>query len=336
MEIREVYLEEERSLVREFLNSFDLKLADDLTKTFYVVNDSEDIVGTISCSDYIIKCLAVNPNYQSENLSGMLVSKMLEYFNQMGIYSYQVYTKPVYQKVFESFGFRMIVKTDKVVMLEGGIDNIVEEVKKIKTMLDVRFAPLDEESDIVGIVVNANPMTLGHEYLIEKASKEHKMVVVFVLEEDKSEFTAKERSSMVYLGCHKFGNVCVTESTKYIISKLTFPTYFLKNKEEIDEEYAKCDALIFKNYFMKYLFLKKRYVGSESTGRMSNYNETLKSILGSDLVLVDRLTQDGNVVSASNVRKLLSEGKLNEALDLCPRENSFILQSIYLSGRFNK
>ena len=153
------------------------------------------------------------------------------------------------------------------------------------------------------------------------------MVVVFIVEEDKSEFSFEERMCMAYLATHKYSNVYVLPSTKYIVSSFTFPTYFLK-EDEVDIEYAKVDALIFDKYFVSKLHLKKRYVGSESKDKMVCYNNTLKEVLKDKLEIVDRLSDNGNVVSASYVRKLISENKIDEALNYIPRENHTLIKTI--------
>lgn len=325
--IKEVLLNYEREQVVNFLKNFSLKLDSDVTKTLYIEDDSK-IIGTISCADYIIKSLAVDPSYQSENLAGKLVNEMIQYFARNNIYSYQVFTKPMYKHIFLSLGFKEIVSTDKVIMLEGGTNTIDDELTKIKKQLDIRFAVLDESSDIAALVINGNPLTIGHVHLIEHASYNHNMVVVFIVEENKSEFSFEERLSMAYLATRRLSNVCVIPSTKYIVSSLTFPTYFLKDENEVNEEYAKIDALVFKNYFMKRLFIKKRYVGEEFNLKMINYNETLKSILDDCLEVIPRYKEEEQVVSASVVRKLLKENKIDEALKYIPRENHFILRTI--------
>ena len=66
MNIKEAFLIEEFNNIKSFLQKFSLRLDDDVTKTFYIEED-EKIIGTISCAGYIIKCLAVDPFYQSEN-----------------------------------------------------------------------------------------------------------------------------------------------------------------------------------------------------------------------------------------------------------------------------
>ena len=327
MIIKEAYLKEELNNIKLFLEKFSLKLDNDVTKTFYI-EDNDKIIGTISCADYIIKSLAVEPSYQSENLAGKLVNEMINYFAVNGIYSYQVFTKPIYKHIFISLGFKEIVSTDKVIMLEGGTGSIDNELDKIKKQLDNRFAILDESSDLAALVINGNPLTIGHVHLIEQASINHQLVVVFIVEENKSEFSFQERLSMAYLATKRLGNVCVIPSTKYIVSSLTFPTYFLKGIDEVNKEHAFIDALIFKNYFMKKLFIKKRYVGAESSDKMINYNNTLKEVLKDSLVEIPRLEENNNIVSASMVRKLLKEQKFEEALQYIPRENALIFYSI--------
>lgn len=328
MIIKEAFLQEELIKIEKFLEKFSLKLDNNLTKTIYIENENLDIIGTISCQDYIIKDLAVDPNYQSENLASVLVNEILNYFRLNNIYNYQVFTKPIYEQVFVSLGFKEIVKTDKVIMLEGGISNINDKIKEIKNIINNRFGEINETSDIACIVMNGNPITNGHVYLIEEASKNHKMVVLFVVEEDKSEFTFKERFSMAYISTMRLGNVCVIPSSKYVVSSSTFPSYFLKNETEVSEQYSLIDALIFKEYFIKNLFIKKRYVGSETINKMVNYNNILKQVLEDKLEIINRLQENEEVISASKVRSLLKEGKIEEALKYTPQETAFILRSL--------
>ena len=328
MIIKEAFLQEEFNRIEKFLSNFDLKLDSNLTKTLYIENENDVIIGTISCADYIVKDLAVDENYQSENLASLLVNEILNHFRLNNVHNYQVFTKPKYKNIFLSFGFKEIVETDKVIMLEGGVNNIATKINEIKKTLTNRFGEINETSDIGCVVMNANPITNGHMYLIEEASRLNKMVVVFVVEEDKSDFTFEERFSLVYLSTTRLGNVCVVPSSKYIVSSSTFPSYFLKDETEVSEQYSKIDALIFKEYFMKQLFIKKRYVGTETSNKMINYNNTLKEELNDSLVILDRINYNNEQISASNVRKLLKENKINEALELVPRETSFILRSI--------
>jgi len=300
-------------------------MPENLTKIFYI-EDSGSIIGTISIDKEVIKCFAVDGDYQSSEVSSLLINETISYFKDNNIYNYQVYTKPKYKKQFISFGFRELVETNNVALLEAGAISIFDSIKKIKTEIDISVGEIDETSDIASIVMNANPITLGHEYLIEKASREHNIVLVFVVEEDLSYFSFKERQSMVYLTCHKYDNVIVIPSTKYMVSLMSFPSYFLKTKEEVVNEYALIDSLIFKEYFMKYLFIKKRYVGTETKDYMITYNEKLKEILKDDLIIVERNKNENNeIISASKIREYLKNKDINNVLLNVPREAALII-----------
>lgn len=327
MIVKEAFLKEEKQAVATFLQSSGLKLDDDVDLTLYL-EDNDQIIGTISKAGSIIKDVAISPNYQSENLTGLLVTKMMEKLSEEKIYNYQLFTKPEYELVFSSLGFKKLVKTKKVVMFEGGVNSIDNVLSGMKRQIEMTFGPIGPNSDIGAVVVNGNPFTLGHQYLVEEVSKKHHNVIVFVVEEDRSEFTFTDRISMAYLATRRFGNVLVLPSSKYIVSHLTFPSYFLKNTEEVTEEMAHTDALIFEKYFMDRLFIKKRYLGSESGAKMNAYNQILKDILKDNVEIIQRLEVDGDVVSASRVRSLLKEGKLEEAMRSIPRENYAIFRGI--------
>lgn len=308
--IKEAILEEEREKVKSFLKDFDLKLEPNLDLTLYYEENSE-IIGTVSKEGYIIKCLAVDKSFQGQNIASLLISEIVSRILYEGSNYYQVFTKRIYLDTFLNLGFSEIYSTNDTSVLECSsytIDDCLKEsVKRIDFYTD----------DIASVVVNCNPMTKGHLYLIEKASKEHDHVFVFVLEEDKSYFSFRERLTLVYLGTRHLSNVTILPSTKYMISSLTFPSYFIKEETKKNLEYAKVDVGIFKKYFMKYYKIKYRYVGEEVSEIMNIYNEMLKEELKDNLIVVKRLDN----ISASVVRKLIEEGKTVEATEYIPEAN---------------
>ena len=136
---------------------------------------------------------------------------------------------------------------------------------------------------------------------------------------------------MAYLALKPLNNVLVLPSSQYIVSRATFPGYFLKTVDETTEQYAKCDALIFRKYFIPELGISKRYVGTETADYMRIYNETLGQILGDKLEIVPRFEENGQVVSAGAVRLLIKQGKLDEALQFIPRSNYSVIKGMILS-----
>ena len=110
--------------------------------------------------------------------------------------------------------------------------------------------PEGENKKVVGAaVMNCNPFTKGHRFLIETAAKECDRLYVFVLSEDKSEFSAADRMNMVKLGTADLPNVTVLPTGPYLISAATFPTYFLKNRDGAEQVQCLLDIAIFCKFF---------------------------------------------------------------------------------------
>ena len=195
------------------------------------------------------------------------------------------------------------------------LDNKIEELHKIlKNMED------DRESG--AIVINANPMTKGHLYLIEEARKMIDLLHIFMVEEDGSAFPYEFRYKIVAEEVSKFRDVILHKGNDYIISKNTFPTYFYKDEKTILKAYSELDTKIFGRYFASALKIKKRFVGTEDKDIVTkNYNETMKKILpqyGVELIEIPRIKSGDEVISASKVRKLLKEKKFEEAYKFLP------------------
>jgi [citrate (pro-3S)-lyase] ligase len=160
-------------------------------------------------------------------------------------------------------------------------------------------------------VMNCNPFTLGHRYLIETAAKECDHVYVFVLSEDQSRFSTHDRMEMVRLGTADLANVTVLPTGPYLISNATFPTYFLKDREGASQVHCKLDIAIFENYFVPKFGITHRYVGTEPLSPVTaQYNEALKENLKKvTLVEIPRLETGTVPVSASAVRSALDAGE---------------------------
>lgn len=327
MIIKQVILELEQKKVVSFLHKNDLSYDQDITETLYI-EDNDEIVATISRSRDIIKCLAVEESYRGQNIASKLVSEIINSLRLDGVFHYKVYTKTIYEEIFIHLGFSLIVKSDKVCILEFGSPDITETLENMKQKIENQISHKLLDCSIGAIVVNCNPITLGHYKLIEFAAKKHDYLIVFVVEEDESVFTFKERYSLVYLALNEIRNIVVIPSSNYVVSQLTFPSYFLKTVNEAQKEHAKLDALIFKKYFIPAFNIQKRYIGTETSDFMIMYNEILMDILGEYMFLQPRFEMDNEVISASRVRKLIFENKIEEALKYVPDQTRQLLKEI--------
>lgn len=324
--IKEAILDLEKKIICKLLQENGLEFDKLIDKTFYLEED-DLVIGTISCYKNIIKCVALKNGYTGIGYFEKLVSEMINYLYQNGITHIMVYTKPTYEMQFKSMGFSVIAKTDNVVTLEYGTLSIDKVLNSYKDKVENHFGISVDSSDIGAVVINANPVTNGHVHLVETASKNHSYVIVFLLEEDLSYFSYKERMTLCYLAFLPYKNVLLVPSTNYIVSSLTFPGYFIKEESEKNKEWAKVDANIFKNHFMNILNIKMRYVGAETKGYMNDYNNALKEVLGDKLTIIDRIDN----ISASTVRDLISQGNIDKAMDVIPNGAKAIFYSIAMS-----
>lgn len=301
--------------ILNFLNEFSLTYDLNVDYTVYL-EENDKIIATASKEKNIIKCFAIDKNYQNQGLSNTLLTSIRNEMFEQGYISSLVFTKLENRLFFEGMGYKLVAHTDKVILLESGqsIDDKIEGIKKENN--------IDTSIQSSMIVMNCNPMTDGHLYLINKASSESKQVIVFILQEDKSYFKFSDRINIVKEATKNLKNVLVIPSTNYIISSATFPTYFIKKKDEALDIYTTLDATIIASKFCKILNITKRYMGNEPLDEVTNrYNEITKKIFSKYNILVeivDRLKIDNNVVSASHVRNLLSEKNFEKIKEIVP------------------
>lgn len=187
------------------------------------------------------------------------------------------------------------------------------------------------------IVMNCNPLTYGHKYLIEYASKQVDHLYVFVVQEDKSVFSFKDRFKMVRACAKEYPNVIVVPSGRYIISSLTFAEYFTKQAADpstvID---ASRDVNIFGKYIAPSLNITVRYAGEEPIDYITaQYNQSMKRILpkyGIEFIEIPRYKDKSGLISATKVRKALQANNYDVVRGLVPETTyQILLEQHYLS-----
>ena len=277
--------------------------------------DGEEILAGGGLSGDVIKGVAVSEAARGENLTGPLVSHLLGWAAEAGHENVKVYTKPENEAVFGSLGFHAVGRAPGMVLLENGrgLEGYCRRLAAIRT------------SDLCTgvIVMNADPMTLGHRYLIEQAAARTDRLYVLLLGGERSRFSAGERLRIAESVCLSVGaQVQVLEGGDYCISPATFPSYFLKRRDEAAEQQMRLDLDIFARHLAPALGASVRFVGSEPLDPMTErYNDLMREILprhGVDVVVIPRLEMAGRPVSASEVRRCLDAMDLAGAMRLCP------------------
>ncbi len=309
--------------IKEFLNKYDV-VYDNPDKTF-VIRDKGKIIATGSASGNILKYFFSDEEYQGQGTMSIIYNSLLNYLLENNIASYFVFTTPPNKLIFESLGLKEVYSTDRVALFEGGFYNYNKWVDKVKSSIK------DKEGKRGAIVVNCNPMTLGHKYVIEKALEYVDDLLIFVVEEDKSIFPFIDRFNILKNELSSDSRITLIKGGPYIISQGTFPTYFIKKKDEMLDIYTKLDGSIFADKIAKDLEIDIRFFGSEPTDLVTlAYNNSMKEILGSrgiEVEIIERKILGDNVISASRVRKLIKEDKIDEAFKYLPNSTIEFLKS---------
>lgn len=309
--------EAERQKVARFLAGLRLDYEPDVEYTVAVWRGPK-MIGTGSFSGKVIKCVGVDPDFQGEGITAIILTRLLRKEAERGNDRTFVFTRPQTAPVFLSFGYKEVARVEGIVtLLEKGLSGIKE------AMAGLMEFRLDEPDARVGsVVVNANPFSLGHRRLIELAAQECDRVHVFVAGEDRLVFPAEVRLELVRQGAGDLENVLVHPGGEYLISQATFPSYFTREEDRRVRTHAMLDTTVFARHFAPALGITRRYVGEEPFSPVARvYNELLSERLpkaGVEVKQIPRLEVDGQPVSASAIRQFLKEDRWEEVRKLVP------------------
>ena len=340
--------------VERFLETNQLRLDEMDYYAIVTEPDGDEILAGGGLQGDIIKCIAVSEQLRDAHLSNRLISHLISEAAQRGHHSVKVFTKPQNRQVFESLGFRLVGEAPLAILMENG--HGMEDYKKylqdisfstlpsphstLHSSLSSLHSPLSIKTGI--IVMNANPFTLGHKYLIEKAAEEVDHLFIIPVKEERSLFPYAERKAMIEqslstLRSTRRGafvakrrknsplstkNGAVLSGSDYAISAATFPTYFLKQLSDAADTQMLLDIDIFCRHIAPALGATVRFVGSEPNDALTRrYNELLAEQLpkyGLRLKEIPRLQTEQAPISATTVRSLMAQGMFVEATKLVP------------------
>lgn len=319
----------EREWLAGFVAPMGLGVEDDILLTV-IVEDAGQPIATASLAGDVIKCVAVVPEYDGEGAAARATSAVIAEAEDRGIRRQFIYTKPSNRAIFEGIGFRPLAMVDTadtaegVLLLERGHPDFSAWIHATASVLP------DGQAD-GAVIVNCNPFTLGHRWLVEQAAAACDRLLVLVLAGDRSSFPGAVRLHLVREGTADLSNVTVASGDAYCVSGATFPSYYLKEKSRAAELQAALDATLFASAIAPALGIRKRFVGSEPYCPVTGaYNQALAAVLprhGVELVQFERMERDGRAVSASAVRACLRNGDLDGACSLVPPTTAAWLRS---------
>lgn len=326
-----------------------------LDYTAAMLDEDYHVIATGSLFGNTLRCMAVSSDHQGESLMNAIVSHLVEVQYSRGNYHLFLYTKCDSARFFGNLGFYEITRVpeENIVFMENKrtgfrdyLAALQQETQQAETtardeanagepgpshpaegvMAPGGFcaagpAALDQGERVGAIVMNANPFTLGHRYLVEQARAACGVLHLFMVSEDVSLVPFSVRKKLILEGTKDIPGIIYHEAGSYIISSATFPAYFQKGDNAVIRSQAGIDARIF-TQIAAALGITDRFVGDEPTSVVTGiYNEILSTALpeaGVACHIIPRKEADGKAISASTVRSCIHDGRLEEIRDLVP------------------
>jgi [citrate (pro-3S)-lyase] ligase len=310
-EISRIYPTDTRGLaqVDKLLQQENIERDKNLDYTVGMFDADYNLIATGSCFKNTLRCFAVDHNHQGEGLLNAVISNLIEYEYSLGNIELFIYTKISTAKFFGDVGFYEIARVDdRLIFMENrknGFHNYLSGLAAGKKT----------GARIGAVVMNANPFTLGHQYLLQQASEACDYVHVFVVSEEASPIPFKVRYALVQKGSAQFKNLIYHPTGNYIISSATFPSYFLKDDKLVIESQAALDVKVFTKIAAA-LGINHRFVGEEPFSVVTSiYNKVMKEALQKNGILyteISRKTGEDGPISASKIREKIKKGSIEE------------------------
>lgn len=314
--ISQIYMNDARALAQidALLLAGGIRRDKNLDYICAMYDDHYQVIATGSCFKNTLRCFAVRSDHQGEGLLNEIISHLIQIQCQRGNLHLFLYTKAASARFFRDLGFYEIARVeDTLVFMENRKNGFADYLKSLeKTKTGGRSAAL---------VMNANPFTLGHQYLAKQAASEWDTLHLFIVSEDASLVPFAVRKRLVMEGTSHLKNIIYHDSGSYMISSATFPSYFLKDEVSVITGHARLDIAIFAQ-IAKALGIRARYIGEEPTSQVTGiYNRIMAENLprvGIDCIILPRLCAEGTPISASTVRSLIRAGDFDAMSKLLP------------------
>lgn len=285
-----------------------------LDYTCAMFDDMGRAIATGSCFGNTLRCFAVSGEHQGEGLLNQIVTHLIDYQAARGQLHLFLYTKPEAARFFADLGFHEIARVSgKLVFMENRRSGFPGYLKRLEAARRTGVS--------AAVVMNANPFTLGHQYLAEQAAASCDTLHLFVVSEDVSFFPFAVRKRLVEQGTAHLSNVILHDAGPYIISSATFPSYFLKDEADVIAGQARLDVEVFKQIAAA-LNLSARWAGAEPFSQVTGlYNRVMAEELpkaGIQFVEIPRAEASGAAISASAVRRCLKNGDFKSLERIVP------------------
>ena len=281
-----------------------------------LMTDDDRLIACGALAGHTVKQLAVSSDVEGQGAMAAVLSALIAEAHAAGVHRLFLCTKPENLSMFRSMGFHAVIDTKDAVLLEnrkGGLDSFL--------------ASIPEYDGVCGAVVcNCDPFTLGHRHLIEYAAAHCDNLYVFAVSEKGSMFSPEERLEMIRKGTEDIKNCHVFESDLYLISRATFPAYFIRDESRADLVKSDLDIELFCRRIAPALNISIRFAGEEPFSPVTRaYNERMKELLPAHGIRFEEIPRLAEI-SAGKVRTLIEAGDTEAVREMVPESTYEVIQ----------
>ena len=286
------------------------------------IHDTGRLVAVAARAGYVLKMFALDDTCQGGEALGALVTALVSLGRRAGHDALLVFTRPEHAASFQHGGFRLLVTTGAVALLEcgGGLERYLDAHRHLR-----------RAGTNGAVVINGNPFTRGHQYLVETAAARVDTLYLFIVREDRSVFPFATRFRLAEEATRHLANVVPLDTSRYAVSAGTFPSYFLRQNDEKARLQMEVDVRLFATHLAPAFGITRRFVGHEPyCDTTAGYNRTMQLVLppfGIDLVEIERTAREGRYITATDVRAALAAGDLAAIEGVVPPTTLAFLQS---------
>lgn len=316
-EVSTIYPSDHQALrqVDSLLHNAQLQRDHNLDYICGIFNAEGVLIATGSAFKNSLRCFAIDSRYQGEGLLNIIVTHLLEIEQTRGNFTVYLCTKPKSAAYFATLGFYEIARVkNELVFMENDVSGFERYLQKLQAETPACTVPqCGSTKKNCAIVLNANPLTLGHLHLIHRAARQAHLLHIFLVREDLSFFPYNARHQILKAALRDIPNAILHDTDNYLISSATFPGYFLPDSLTASRIHAELDCQLFAKIARR-LDISCRYAGTEPLSQVTGvYNQTMQAILpplGIELNIIPRQEHNGQAISASHVRQILHDAPL--------------------------
>lgn len=281
-----------------------------------LMTDDDRLIACGALAGHTVKQLAVSSDAEGQGSMAAVLSALIAEAYASGISRLFLCTKPENLSMFRSMGFHAVIDTKDAVLLEnrkGGLESFLSSIPKYDGVCGA-------------VVCNCDPFTLGHRHLIEYAAAHCDNLYVFAVSEKGSMFSPEERLEMIRKGTADIKNCHVFESDLYLISRATFPAYFIRDESRADLVKSDLDIELFCRRIAPALNISIRFAGEEPFSPVTRaYNERMKELLPAHGIRFEEIPRLAEI-SARKVRTLIEAGDLEQVREMVPESTYEVIQ----------